>query len=97
LPIRSSHRDQYLVLRPEKLRLAQSGTGDGEANVFEGTVKQVVYQGESMLLYVTLAGGEEIAARLSSSRAYAEAAPGSTVRLALSAADTLVVPDEDRP
>lgn len=99
-PIRPGHREQFLILRPEKLRLAETGgtfpADHGEANIFEGTVQQVVYQGESLLLYVTLAGGEEIAARLPSSRAYSEAVPGSKVHLALSAADSLVVPDEDR-
>jgi putative spermidine/putrescine transport system ATP-binding protein len=85
-----------LVLRPEKLRLLDGGDGDGDGdglNVFEGLVKELVYQGESWLLYVTLATGEEIAVR----RATSEATPtpprvGSQVRLGLLPADSVVVP-----
>ena len=76
-------------------QLAQDTAPDGGRNLFTGTVKQAVFQGESLLLYVVLATGEEIAARLTSSRAETPPAPGSTVSLALSAADSLVVPSED--
>lgn len=97
-PLRLAHAPQtvrgrhLLVLRPEKLRLLDGGDGDG-LNVFEGLVKELVYQGESWLLYVTLATGEEIAVR----RATSEATPtpprvGSQVRLGLLPADSVVVP-----
>jgi putative spermidine/putrescine transport system ATP-binding protein len=97
-PLRLAHAPQkaggrhLLVLRPEKLRLLDGGDGDG-LNVFEGLVKELVYQGESWLLQVTLATGEEIAVR----RATSEATPtlpraGSQVRLGLLPADSVVVP-----
>ncbi len=94
-PLRDGGRRQSLVIRPEKLQLAGDVAADDGRNVFTGTVKQAVFQGESLLLYVVLATGEEIAARLMSSRAETPPAPGSTVSLALSAADSLVVPSED--
>ena len=52
--ISASATEQFLIVRPEKLRLLgpEETTGD---NVFDGTVKEVVYQGESSLLYMTLA------------------------------------------
>ena len=94
-PLRDGSHRQSLVIRPEKLQLATNVDASDGWNVFEGTVKQAVFQGESLLLYVMLKSGEEIAARLTSSRAETPPAPGATVTLAISAADSLVVPSED--
>ncbi|MEQ1615343.1 MAG: ABC transporter ATP-binding protein, partial [Hyphomicrobiaceae bacterium] len=82
---------QFLVVRPEKIRWATT-TDDAALNTFAGTVKELVYQGESLLLYVTLADGQEIAVRQTSSNAAAPPSVGATVRLGLSASDTIVVP-----
>ena len=46
----------FLSLRPEKLKLVDAAAEDG-LNVFEGTARELVYQGESTLLYVDLPDG----------------------------------------
>jgi putative spermidine/putrescine transport system ATP-binding protein len=89
----SDRAEQLLVLRPEKLEVLGEDAG-GDLNRLEGQVKELVYQGESFLFYVTLAEGVEIAVR-SPSRREALAAvpePGAPIRLGLHPEDTIVVP-----
>jgi putative spermidine/putrescine transport system ATP-binding protein len=82
---------QLLVVRPEKVRLI---AGDGaDLNVFEGRVKELVYQGESWLLYIALATGEEIALRRAATETTSpERLLGGSVRLGLDPADSILVP-----
>jgi putative spermidine/putrescine transport system ATP-binding protein len=88
----AGHR--LLVLRPEKLTVLANGAGEG-LNVLEGTVKEIVYQGESSLIYVALNDGVEIAIRQpTTSAAGALDTPGRPVRLGLAPADTILVPAE---
>ena len=83
-----------LVLRPEKLRLLAGGDGDG-LNQLDGEVREIVYQGESSLLYVALPGGQQIAIRQPTSNAAAGACEiGQSIRLGLAPADTVLVPAE---
>jgi putative spermidine/putrescine transport system ATP-binding protein len=78
-------------LRPEKLKLV-TGSEDG-LNVFEGTAREIVYQGESTLLYVDLPGDVEVAIRQpATSVGPALPAPGTPVRLGLPTGDTMLVP-----
>jgi putative spermidine/putrescine transport system ATP-binding protein len=79
----------YLVVRPEKLKLV-GGEADG-LNLLQGRIKEIVYQGESSLIYVTLDAGQEIAFRQAASAGLAVGAP---VRLGLAPSDTIVVPAE---
>jgi putative spermidine/putrescine transport system ATP-binding protein len=86
---------QLLVLRPEKLEVLADGGGAG-LNRLGGTVRELVYQGESVLVYVALAGGGEIAVR-SPSRQEAVAAlpaPGEPIQLGLHPEDAILVPEE---
>jgi putative spermidine/putrescine transport system ATP-binding protein len=93
-PPRHGAERQFLVVRPEKLKLVTGAEGDG-LNVFEGTAREVVYQGESTLLYVDLAGGSEIAIRQPATSAGPPLpAPGAPVRLGLAPGDAMLVPDE---
>jgi putative spermidine/putrescine transport system ATP-binding protein len=90
----ASRGAHLLVVRPEKLLILGPGEGAG-MNVFEGRVKEVVYQGETSLVYVTLAGGGELAFRSparSGDGMMAEA--GAPIRLGLAAADAVIVPAE---
>jgi putative spermidine/putrescine transport system ATP-binding protein len=94
-PLESSARRQLLVLRPEKLEVLGDGAGEG-LNRLAGTVKELVYQGESLLVYVVLADGVEIAVR-SPSRREALAAlpePGKPVQLGLHPEDAILVPED---
>ena len=81
-----------LVVRPEKLQIL-AGDDAGGLNRLDGQVKEIVYQGESSLLYVTLAGGQLIAIRQPATNA-APAAPGvgAPIRLGLAPSDTILVP-----
>lgn len=84
----------HLVVRPEKLHVAHNGAAEEGANILDGRVREAVYQGESLLLLVTLDSGEEIAARLPSSSQAATPDVGARVSFALASADTVVVPED---
>jgi len=81
-----------LVVRPEKLAVLGAGEGEG-LNVFDGTVTEVVYQGESSLIYATLPTGGEIAVRRPARSADATIAEvGRPIRVGLAPGDTVIVP-----
>ena len=85
-----------LMLRPERVRLIDEAAA--HANVFDGVVSDLVYQGESYLLYADLADGTEVAVRgATRSDTYGKLPkPGEPVRMALDHADTVIIADEDR-
>ena len=91
----SSNASQLLVIRPEKLEVLVDGNGEG-FNCLTGTVKELVYQGESFLFYVALSDGTEIAVRSHSRRERLAAVPGTgePICLGLHPEDTIVVPDD---
>lgn len=95
-PPDSNDGEQLLAIRPEKLVIATSGNTGG-INVFEGLVKEIVYQGESCLIYVKLASGQELVARQTTSSAVTQPEPGTTILLGLTPADTIIVPRESAP
>ena len=89
-----THGSQLLVIRPEKLTVLESGDG-GSLNVLEGTVKEVVYQGESSLVFVTLAGGSVVVIRRAARSNDATLSEiGSPIRLGLAPSDAVIVPAE---
>jgi putative spermidine/putrescine transport system ATP-binding protein len=92
-PLRSKQASQLLGVRPEKL-IILNGDDTGKHNVFKGTVREVVYQGESSLVYVTLVDGHELAVREPATSAVVPAAAGGAVRLGLASADTIIVPQD---
>jgi putative spermidine/putrescine transport system ATP-binding protein len=93
-PPRHQAAAQFLVLRPEKLKVIDA-TGGAGLNVFAGLVKEFVYQGESSLLYVSLADGQPIAIRQPAGSAHGNPPPGAPIRLGLAPADTIIVPSEE--
>jgi putative spermidine/putrescine transport system ATP-binding protein len=84
-----------LMLRPERLRLVHAEPPAG-ANLFDGVVTALVYQGESFLLQARLDGGGEVSLRGVSSGEAMAALPklGDKVTLALAARDTILLPRE---
>jgi putative spermidine/putrescine transport system ATP-binding protein len=84
---------QWLVVRPEKLSIIDSSVNGTAFNVFEGTVKELIYQGDSFLCYVSLSSGSELAIRnYSRSEILAKIPPvGQPIRLGLSREDTTLV------
>ena len=86
---------QLLVVRPEKLEVLAEGAGEN-LNRITGRVKEMVYQGESFLLYVGLPGGQTMAIRQPTRRESLAAIPeeGEEIALGLHPEDTILVPDE---
>ena len=88
--------DVVLMLRPERLRILANGADPaGERlNRLEGTVTDVVYQGDSFLMYARLADGSEVSVRgVVRSETISSLPPaGSTVRLGLHPRDTVLIP-----
>ncbi len=88
-------RNISLMLRPERVSLL---TGEpGEANVFDAKVTELVYQGESFLLYARLTDGSELAVRGAIRAGTFQKLPGQgeAVKLALDPADTVILSGED--
>ena len=86
-----------LMMRPERVRLLESGAGE-DVNEFAATVSEVVYQGESFLLYACLQDGTEMAVRgaIRSGSFDRLPKPGDAVRLGLDSADTVILADEEQ-
>lgn len=84
-----------LLIRPERIRILET-KADKNMNVFDAVVSNLVYQGDSFLLYAVLADGTEIAIRgtIQNDNFARLPKPGEPVRLGLEASDTLVIPDE---
>jgi putative spermidine/putrescine transport system ATP-binding protein len=87
---------QWLVVRPEKLSIMDSSVNGAAFNIFEGTVKELIYQGDSFLCYVSLANGSELTIRnYSRSEILAKIPPvGQPIRLGLAREDTTLVCDD---
>jgi putative spermidine/putrescine transport system ATP-binding protein len=86
-----------LMLRPERLRLVTTDTANQEGNLFQGQVHTVVFQGESLLFEVMLAGGHKVFVRMANRSENARLLPqaGQHVTLRLDRADTRIVRAED--
>ena len=82
-----------LMLRPERLVLLPDGES-ADYNCFHGTVDDVVYQGESFVVYATLKDGTEVAMRSASQQQSLAAAPqpGSEITLGLHTDETTLIP-----
>jgi len=89
--------NQWLVVRPEKLLILDGDDGGGGLNLFQGVVKETVYQGESFICYVTLENGQELSVRNHSRVEAFSRIPdvGHRILLGLSPDDTTIVPGED--
>ncbi len=85
-----------IALQTEKLVVESAGAEAGD-NHLTGTVTDLVYQGESLRVFVRLAAGPEISFRQPSHHAGRSQLPdrGGTIVLALHPSDTIVVSAED--
>ncbi|MEM6934059.1 MAG: ABC transporter ATP-binding protein, partial [Pseudomonadota bacterium] len=84
-----SSRKSELLLRPEQITVLNGEVGP-DTNVFDATVTEIVFQGESFLMYADLADGTPVALRGSSHRDVTAHIPaeGEQVRLGLHRDDT---------
>ena len=91
-----SKNGRFLMLRPERLILLSSNN-DNTYNTFQGKVKDIVYQGESFLLYVTLIDGTDVAVRSVSQKDLIAAVPevNSQIVLGLHPDETVLIPDDN--
>jgi putative spermidine/putrescine transport system ATP-binding protein len=95
-PVLRGTGSHFLILRPELVELRAAGAAaDSDVNELEGVVRDVIFQGDSVLVLVDLGQGEEIGVRVPANRTAQAglAAPGSAIRLGLHRSDTLVVPE----
>ncbi len=85
-----------LMLRPERVRIC-SGKDAENMNTFQATVSEVVYQGDSFLLYSQLQNGSEIAVRGAIRQGTITELPavGDSVLLGLDPGDTVLITEED--
>jgi putative spermidine/putrescine transport system ATP-binding protein len=83
-----------LMIRPERLQIL-NGAEPAAANVLEGRVTRLIYQGESVLVQVVLPDGSVVSARgnASSSSIAKVPQPGGPIRLGLSVEDTVLISD----
>ncbi len=83
-----------LMVRPERLRIID-GSETGPLNRFKGKVTNSVYQGDTILLQVTLGDGSPLNVRLMSSGSEATPFPiGAPITLGLPIPDTVVLEDD---
>jgi ABC-type Fe3+/spermidine/putrescine transport system ATPase subunit len=87
-----------LMLRPERLTLAPAGEPApcNDCNVFPGKVVERIFQGDSVLLAVRLAGGELTHLRVQNRSGNAAFSPeeGTHVKVLLHRADAHIVSAE---
>ncbi|MER9670647.1 ABC transporter ATP-binding protein [Mesorhizobium sp. M0203] len=85
-----------LLIRPEHVRIARRVTGEGgtDTNCFAGTVSHKLFQGDQLLLRVTLAGGQDVLVREAATHAAAgnSLEVGEKVSLLLDREDSILVP-----
>jgi len=84
----------YLLVRPERVRIVTGEESD--MNILEATVNNVVYQGDTYLLYATLLDGSMLSVRGMVLGATIDSLPepGTQVRLGVHRDDTLLIADE---
>ena len=88
-------KKQLLLLRPEKL-VPLNGVVPSGINRIDGVISEAMFQGDSVLLSVRLAGGHEISARLPNRQFGQHGAPerGAAIQFGLAPEDTLLVAEE---
>ena len=83
-----------VMMRPERISLIEGKAGKN-TNIFTAKVSNLVYQGESFLLYAEITGGAEVAVRgtIKGDRYTKLPKLGAKVKLGLDAADTIIIAD----
>ncbi len=92
-PLSDPTPQQVLILRPENLHM-QHGPADPKMNEITAVVRQNVFQGDSIVTYVTMPGGHEIAVRRQHRSDETLPEPGSDLRLGWLVQDTVIVPED---
>jgi len=93
-PLAHGDKNQSLILRPEILQMFE-GEPDPGMNRLSGKVRQHVFQGDSIVTYVTVEGERELAVRRQHRSDETELAPGSDIQLGWLIQDTVILPKGD--
>jgi putative spermidine/putrescine transport system ATP-binding protein len=82
------------LLRPEKLELLSSPNADSELNRISCCLKEILYQGEQVMLAVELDTGQTITVRRGTGEAMMRKLPsvGERLTIGLHPKDTFVIP-----
>lgn len=94
-------KDNSLVIRPERLFRVNGGSVDGESVdqaqtiVFNGKVRDFVYQGETAYALVTIGDNVELAYRFGTDSTSAQQSlkPGDPISLGLNRRDVITIPE----
>ena len=94
-PVTSGDGPHRLVIRPELLEVGK-GTPEPDCNDLSGRVRDVIYQGDSVLVIVEHDSGDELTVRVPANRASKGGLPsvGDQIGLSLHAEDTIIVPEQ---
>jgi len=86
--------DLVLAVQTEKL-LISNGTDDSGRNRFSGRIRDIVYQGESLRIFITLENGSSLSLRQPSHYEATRRIPpiGETLHVSLHPEDTIIVPE----
>jgi putative spermidine/putrescine transport system ATP-binding protein len=86
----------FLVLRPEKLDVVGAGQRRPDHNCFDGSLERVLFQGESSLAFIRLAGGELVTVRRHLNQRSNSDLPalGSPIVLSLHKSESRIVRDD---
>lgn len=93
-PVKTGSGPHRLVIRPELLEVATNDI-DPNTNDLSGRVRDVIYQGDSVLVLVEHASQAELTVRVPANRANKGGLPsvGDPIGLSLHAEDTIIVPE----
>ena len=86
--------DLVLAVQTEKL-LISNGTDDSGRNRFSGRIRDIVYQGESLRIFITVENGSSLSLRQPSHYEATRRIPpiGETLHVSLHPEDTIIVPE----
>jgi ABC-type Fe3+/spermidine/putrescine transport system ATPase subunit len=87
----------FVVVRPERLRLAPAGDGGGASNVLSGRVAEVAYLGTARKYVVDLPDGQSVHARAPVRADAAALTAGDAVVVTWAPGDAVVVPADGAP
>ena len=89
--------DCALVIRPERLFMADAGEDDEHRIVFSGVVREFVFQGETAFALMVINDQHELAFRFGTDASSSQNVlrPGDPVSLGLSRSDVIIIPQDD--
>tara|TARA_B100000945_G_C20423866_1_gene619366 strand:+ start:1855 stop:2967 length:1113 start_codon:yes stop_codon:yes gene_type:complete len=92
----SSQEEWLLVIRPERLFLVEKNNLDSDQNIiFEGVIKEFVYQGETAFALIALSDQHSLSIRFStdSSGSRDNMRPGESLKIGLKRSEVIIIPE----